>query len=178
MRRYATLEQVMNVLVRDPGSVRAVIQRRRHFNAFNYGELEGGVDGGGSLINPSDHMNWDIFAPGYESQLPRDVPIPVAEVLGVMLTATGNHKIAVRLHVDAASVAWCPFRAHLHFVSFRERYFMKKNIDCSLYLSERSSLSMIVPQHKATIDEECMQETTLETTTVDTVLSSVEESSN
>ena len=138
--RLATLEQIMPVLLDSPESVRGVVQRRRHFNQWTYGEVQG-------FLNPSDGMLWDIFCPGYLGPVPRETPLPIKEVLGVMLTATGNHKIVVRLDVEG--VPWCPFRAHFHFCSFRERYFMKKGIDCALYLNQSSSLSFVAPLEDA-----------------------------
>lgn len=128
-RKYASLNEIMSHLLQRPQSMRVVVQRRRHFNGYNYGEF---CD---NWFNESDHMLWDAFCPGYMGAVLRDKPYAVSSVLGVMLTATGNHKIIVRLQGEQLP-EWCPSRAYVQAMSFRERYFMKKGIDCSLHMCD------------------------------------------
>ena len=97
---------------------------------FNYGEFLG-------YLNRADRMRWDCFVPGYRN-LPKGVPLEVTDVFGVLLTETGNHKIAVLVKTD------CPFQyeeALKQCVAFKQKYIYKKAIHCEFYLCKDHEFS-------------------------------------
>ena len=86
---YVELEHVLNNMV---GTDIRLEDRnvRWKFGTHNYGEV---VE---NWYNRADKDRWDVFTPGYTA------PIPVGTyectaVIGVLLLANDNHKIAVRV---------------------------------------------------------------------------------
>ena len=120
---FVTLEEMLSCIV----GCKCVVQKRRHFNTFNYGEILG-------WQNRADNMRWDCFIPGYEATLQRDVEYTVDGVLGVLMTETGNHKIAVS--VSDGPPTFTADRSLVHMFMFRDKYRTKKGIDCECFVSQ------------------------------------------
>ena len=76
--------------LRAGGIVRLERRPKRHmFGSLNYGDLPG-------YRNDADGDPWDVFAPGYEASLPF-ANYASTGVLGVLMLANGNHKIAITI---------------------------------------------------------------------------------
>jgi hypothetical protein len=112
-KRFVSLEHVLCAL---PGST-VVLQprnRRWKFGCINYGEVCG------NMYNAADGDKWDIFAPGFSTELPTREPFVVDKVLGVFMLQNGNHKIAVLL--ANASLPYDPRRSQDEIRRFKGEY--------------------------------------------------------
>jgi hypothetical protein len=110
-KRYVELDHVLCHLKER----RVVLEdrpTRYKFGTRNYGEVSD------NWYNRADGDKWDVFAPGYENALPTGRAYRVAGVMGVLLLANGNHKIAVRLH----SPGYDPQRARREVADYVRRY--------------------------------------------------------
>lgn len=81
------------------------------FGATNYGEVPG-------MINEADGDPWDVFTPGLTRRLDVSKNYSVKSVLGVVLMANGNHKIAVELFVPGFD----PTRVQADVEAYMRRY--------------------------------------------------------
>lgn len=61
------------------------------FGTFNYGEIIG-------LRNNADGDRWDIFAPGYNGELPLYKEYSIKDIVGIFVLENGNHKVAIKIH--------------------------------------------------------------------------------
>lgn len=87
-----SLEDVTAYLMKR-GKVRLEKRHSRFmFGASNYGDVPG-------MINEADGDPWDVFTPGIARRLDTSKTYRVKRVLGVVILANGNHKIAVELFV-------------------------------------------------------------------------------
>ena len=126
--RYVSLDQLVHTIQTE--AVYVVVQRRRHYNTCNYGEFIG-------YINGADRMRWDAFVPGYTG-LPRNVPLRVKGIVGILMTETGNHKVAVTVDSD------CAYDRHLALQqasSFKQKYIFKKSMHCEFFVTEADVIS-------------------------------------
>lgn len=87
--RYRSLSFVLRNLIGN----RVQLQKRPNrykFGCMNYGEVLP------EWINAADNDKYDIFAPGYALPLEIDQYV-VESIIGVLMLANKNHKIAVRI---------------------------------------------------------------------------------
>lgn len=126
---YVSLEEMISVIRTRP--VQAIVQKRRHFNTFCYGELIG-------YKNDADRMRWDCIVVGYDRPIPKMVPVSVTGVFGIVFTETRNHKLAVRVDLPGFD----PQRAFREAVDFTQKYLMKKQVACDFYVCEEDASSL------------------------------------
>ena len=110
LKRYITLDDLLPQLV--DSTVR--LEKRSlwwKFGALNYGEVTE------NWYNRADGDRWDIFAPGYDRELPVG-RYTCTGVIGVLLLSNDNHKIAVTIDVDG----YCPHAAAREIKRYQNTY--------------------------------------------------------
>jgi len=99
-----------------------VFENRHNFPFKNYGEIP-------KTLNLADGDPWDIFAPGYHREIPRDRKYKIMNIIGVYWLENGNHKIAVRVHYPGFDPLWVQediwrsCRGYTHKTGVRGKYY-------------------------------------------------------
>ena len=96
-KEYVSLKKIINLLLEKKCKVKMEYRKKKYkFGSLNYGDVPG-------FYNLADGDPWDIFAPGYENELPLDRFYKVKGIIGIFMLENGNHKIAVKLYVPGYS---------------------------------------------------------------------------
>jgi len=118
---YRSLQSVISIVKRGKSSF--ILQDQSKYpESNNYGELKG-------FRNKVDKERWDILVPAIDAKLPRDTPIRMRSLIGVIMVPGGNHKLVVEPDTFGSFKVGDQARIDADVQKFTRTYAEKNNID-------------------------------------------------